>query len=65
MANYGPTIGGVAISDVCQQRNDMLAALKLVRGHLTARFVDTDGAVRQYVKALLVIEDAIAKAEGR
>jgi hypothetical protein len=36
-----------------------------VRGHLTAPFIDTDGVVRQYAKAIIEIQDAIDKAEGK
>lgn len=45
--------------------DDVVAALKAARGHMTAPFVDTDGAVRQYVKAIIAIQDAIDKAEGK
>jgi hypothetical protein len=45
--------------------NELLAALKTVRGHLTDPFIDTDGVVRQYAKAIIVIHDAITKAEGK
>jgi hypothetical protein len=44
--------------------NELLAALKAVRGHLTAPFIDQDGVVRQYAKAIIVVHDAITKAEG-
>lgn len=45
--------------------NELLAALKTVRGHLTAPFIDADGVVRQYAKAIIEIQDAIDKAEGK
>jgi len=47
------------------QRDELLSALKEVRGHLTAPFVDTNGVVRLYVKAIVTIQDAITNAEGR
>jgi hypothetical protein len=50
--------------DGAGKQDDLLSALREVRHHLTAPFIDTDGVVQQYAKAILVIHDAIAKAEG-
>jgi hypothetical protein len=45
--------------------NRLKAALFDVRRHLTQPFRDTDGAAKSYVKAILVIEDALfPKAEA-
>lgn len=46
------------------ERDELLTALKAVRDHLTAPFVDSNGVVRQYAKAIVAIQDAITKVEG-
>lgn len=50
--------------DLLHERGELLVALKAARDHLTTPFIDTDGVVRQYAKAIVTIQDAIAKAEG-
>jgi hypothetical protein len=37
-------------NEVVDRANELLEALKAVRGHLTAPFVNTDGVVRQYAE---------------
>lgn len=51
-----------AIAELAQQRDDLLAALKNVRAALTTPFVDTNGVVRLYAKAIVTIQDAIDNA---
>lgn len=49
----------------CAKCPELLAALRAVRDCLTQPFGDADGAVRHYVQAILVIHEAIAKAEAQ
>jgi hypothetical protein len=46
------------------QRDELLLALRKVRDYLTAPFVDSDGMVRHYLKAIIAIQDAIDKVES-
>jgi hypothetical protein len=52
-------------NEAVDRANELLEALKAVRDHLTAPFVNTDGVVRQYAKAIIEIQDAITKAETK
>ena len=63
MPNYGPTIQGVPVVELAEQRDDILMALKSLRALIHDLGVqDADAA---WYEAVERADAAIAKAEGR
>jgi len=63
MPNYGPTIHGVPVVELAEQRDDLLKALKSLRALIHDLGVqDADDA---WYAAVAMADAVIAKAEGR